>query len=622
MTGMPGSLRLPVRRPVRVSAAALALVLLGGAAVALGGAEVSGRPAAAAAATNASIVIPRDAMAKGYLTRRVSITPGGRLSVVNLDTVEHTVTSTDVGSNQKLLFDVEVPPGATVSIPSASLLASGQYAFYCRFHPNMRGVLTVSGTAGGVGPVAQKFTQPLVLPPVMTGRKIDLTEKRALVRVLPQGPRTPMWTFDGSYPGPTIRRPAGHATTVVVVNRLPRSAGSTTLHLHGGHHASRYDGQPDSYLVRHGASRAYRFPLRERGRPVPGAFLWYHDHRMDHTTRNNWHGLQGMFIIDDPRERALRLPSGRHDVPLMVSDRSFRPDGELAGVQAPPMVMDHGTMAYTGPHAPPGDGTFGDHILVNGRYAPYFKVTASRYRLRLLNSSAMSAYEFALSDGRPLVQIGTGASLLPRAVVRQSILLGPGQRADVIVDFHRESGQHVQLQSIARTVPGTRGATGTRVGALMEFRVGKTVADRSRIPDKLLAPPRLRIPRKVAKTWVFGLSHTRSGASYWSINGRSYDPHRVDHVVKLGTVERWRFRNTSTMTHWVHLHEEQWHLVSRDGHAPPASERGLTDTWRLDPGEVIDVAARFTDYTGVFMLHCHMLDHEDHGMMAQFKVVR
>jgi FtsP/CotA-like multicopper oxidase with cupredoxin domain len=100
-----------------------------------------------------------------------------------------------------------------------------------------------------------------------------------------------------------------------------------------------------------------------------------------------------------------------------------------------------------------------------------------------------------------------------------------------------------------------------------------------------------------------------------------FDPDRVDHQVALGSVERWRLRNTSDMTHYVHLHEEQWQTVSRNGRRPPPWEQGYEDTWRLDPGETVDVAARFTDYAGLFMVHCHMLDHEDHGMMAQFEVV-
>jgi FtsP/CotA-like multicopper oxidase with cupredoxin domain len=125
----------------------------------------------------------------------------------------------------------------------------------------------------------------------------------------------------------------------------------------------------------------------------------------------------------------------------------------------------------------------------------------------------------------------------------------------------------------------------------------------------------------VAKTWTFGLDGDEHHGSFWSINGKAFDPERVDHRARLDTVERWRFRNTSDVTHYVHIHAEQWRTLLRDGKAPPAWERGLEDTWRLEPGEEVEVAARFTDYTGPFMIHCHMLDHEDHGMMARFDVV-
>ena len=109
--------------------------------------------------------------------------------------------------------------------------------------------------------------------------------------------------------------------------------------------------------------------------------------------------------------------------------------------------------------------------------------------------------------------------------------------------------------------------------------------------------------------------------TYWTVNGKPFDPHRVDVEVPLGSTQTWLLKNVSPITHYIHLHEEQWHTISRDGKRPPPWERGLEDTWRLDPGETVKVAAQFTDYTGVFMLHCHMLDHEDDGMMAQFAVV-
>ena len=108
----------------------------------------------------------------------------------------------------------------------------------------------------------------------------------------------------------------------------------------------------------------------------------------------------------------------------------------------------------------------------------------------------------------------------------------------------------------------------------------------------------------------------------WAINGKAYSADRIDHRVKLGSRETWVLRNTSDMTHYVHIHQEQWRTVSRNGKRPPPWERGLEDTWKVDPGERVVVAARFTDDTGRFMIHCHMLDHEDHGMMATFLVTR
>jgi FtsP/CotA-like multicopper oxidase with cupredoxin domain len=155
----------------------------------------------------------------------------------------------------------------------------------------------------------------------------------------------------------------------------------------------------------------------------------------------------------------------------------------------------------------------------------------------------------------------------------------------------------------------------------MQFRVSDAAADRSRLPATLPSPRLVPAPKRVSKTWTFGLSGNEHHGTFWSINDRAFDPERVDHRARLGTVERWRFRNVSDMTHYVHIHAEQWRTIARDGLPPPPWERGLEDTWRLDPGDVVVVAARFTDFPGAFMVHCHMLDHEDHGMMAQFEVL-
>ena len=562
-----------------------------------------------------TIVIEVGGAVSGFFPATVTLERGGVLTVENNDNVTHSITSEAVGNQGDPLFDMLVPAHRTRTLVLPPTLGAGEYAFYCSFHPHMRGTLLVTGQPGEA-PQPPAFEQALRIPQVLTGDTITIPLRRTAVRVMPHGPKTRMWTYGGSFPGPTIKRPTGSVTQVTFVNGLPTRAGSMSVHQHGGHHSSADDGQPTRFLIRKGSRRTYTYPLVNGGKPEPAAFRFYHDHRMDRTARNNWRGLQGMFVVTDEREDRLGLPSGRYDVPLHVSERSLTAGNQLTD-PFPSRVM-HAWM--TGSQAPPNDGTVGKRILVNGQFAPYLRVEPGRYRLRLLNASLFSAYDFALSSGRPFVQVGTGSGLLPRKVVRHDVLLGPAQRADVVVDFRGLENTDVLLSSIPRS-DGTVG-TGSRSAAIMQFRVRGHTRDRSRVPDRLRPLPPLDVPSKVAMTWAFDLASHGHHGSHWSINGKLFDPQRVDHRVRMGSTERWRLRNTSDMTHYVHLHEEQWRTVSRNGKPPPPWERGFEDTWRLDPGEYVDVAATFTDFPGLFMVHCHMLDHEDHGMMAQFEVVR
>jgi FtsP/CotA-like multicopper oxidase with cupredoxin domain len=561
-----------------------------------------------------TIVIPLGGAASGFSPQDVSVERGGQLTVVNDDNMTHSVTSEAVGTQGDPLFDVVVPSHATRTLVLPATLGAGEFAFYCSFHPSMRGRLTITGEPGEV-PEPPQFEQPLRLPPVLTGSNLTIDMRRAEVQVMPHGPKTRMWTYGGTFPGPTIKRPTGSSTKVTFVHDLPKKAGSLTVHQHGGHQSSADDGQPTRQLIKRGSRRTYTFPLRDHGKPMPAGFRFYHDHRMDRTARNNWRGLQGMFLVTDEREDELGLPSGAFDLPLHFSDRSFTADNQLTDPFPSPVMHEW----MTGPQAPPDDATVGKRILVNGQFAPYLRVKPGLYRLRLLNAALFSAYDFSLSDGRPFVQVGTGNGLLPRSVVRQDLLLGPAQRADVVVDFRGQRGENVLLSTIPRS-DGDVG-TGSRSAAIMQFRVRGHAHQHARVPDRLRPAPRLHVPGKVAMTWTFDLTDHGHHGSFWSINGKMFDPDRVDHRVRLGAVERWRLRNTSEVTHYVHLHEEQWRTISRNGERPPPWERGFEDTWRLDPGETVEVAARFTDYPGLFMVHCHMLDHEDHGMMAQFEVV-
>ena len=569
-----------------------------------------------------AVVVGPGGAVTGYDTKVVVITQGTKLTFVNLDEIAHTVTAVARDASGAPLFSGNALPGTTSEVVGTDKLAPGTYSFYCQFHPNMQGTLIVEGQ-GNSGTKAAKptFNQPLRLPKVLTGSHLTIPVKEADVRVMPDGPKTVMWTYGGSYPGPTIRRPTGHKTTVTFVNKLPMSVGDITVHLHGDHHASSSDGQPDSFLIPPGSWRTYTYPLTDGGKPERAAFDFYHDHRMDETGRNNWNGLQGMFITSDARERSLPLPKGKYDVPLQVTDRSFDGANQLTEPFPHPGDGYSGVQnKFVGPYAAPGDATVGDHILVDGEYGPHFDVGTHRYRLRLLNSSNFQSYDFKLSSGQPFVQIGTGAALLPKPVVRNDILLGPSQRADVIVDFTHSYGKRIVLESVPRT-DGQPGGIGTPDAPIMQFRVTKHVADHTRIPSTLEPLPKLSPPATPNMVWTFGLGGDANSGTYWTVNGHRYDPTRIDATVPLGSTQTWLLQNLSPITHYIHLHEEAWQTILRDGRPAPPDE-AVEDTWRLDPGESVEVAAKFTDYTGVFMVHCHMLDHEDHGMMAQFAVVK
>jgi spore coat protein A, manganese oxidase len=568
---------------------------------------------AAAATPPPTIRIPRLGAVFGFKPKTLTINKGHNVRVINNDSTTHTVTANKHNARNRPLFNVRMPAHSTRTLIT-SKLAPGRYGFHCTIHPNMTGVLIVKGKGGGISGAKQTFNTRLRIPRVLTGSRVHLAIRRTQVQVFAHGPATWMWTYGGSYPAPTIRRPGGQDTKVTVTDYLPGSDGRFTVHLHGDHHQSIDDGRPNDNLITSGHSVTYDYPLTDSGGPERAGFLYYHDHRMGFTGRNNWMGMQGMFIIDNAgAEHGLGLPSGSYDVPIMVSDRSFNNKNQLT------VPFSHsGAMVTTGPTSPPNDTTVGDRILVNGTYAPHFAVATHRYRLRLLNASNFQSYDFKLSDGRAFTQIGSGDSLLPHRVTRKDILLGPSQRADVIVNFGGELHKNVVLKSVPRVNRPTNGI-GTPTASLMQFRVTRSVKDGSRVPFTLRQPPKLASVNNTF-TWRIGVVHKSTG-SYWTINGKMFAPKRVDHTVKLGSTEQWTLVNNTNVTHYLHLHEEQWQTISRDGHAPAPWEKGLQDTWKLDPGEQVVVQATFTDYTGEFMLHCHMLDHEDHGLMAQFDVV-
>ncbi|WP_062347536.1 multicopper oxidase family protein [Herbidospora yilanensis] len=437
-------------------------------------------------------------------------------------------------------------------------------------------------------PLPEPFAVPLPVPPVARPVRrgdadhYDLTARQAVAAILP-GLRTPVWGYDGVFPGPTIETRRDRRTVVRLTNGL---AEPTVLHLHGGHTPAASDGHPAD-LVLPGATREYDYPMTQRA-----ATLWYHDHRMDHTGPQVWRGLAGLFLVRDDEEDALPLPKGEREIPLVICDRSFAADGTMPypGVPGRPGAKE----AYMG-------GVLGDVTLVNGAPWPVLKVARARYRLRVVNASNARPYE--LSTGGPIVQIGTDGGLLPAPRTLDSVRLAPGERADLVVDFaaHR-IGDRVELRDLADD------------GRVMRFDVDRDAPDDSAIPAVLSRVDRLD-PASATATRDFEFtSGNLHGGTGWLINGKPYAADRVDATVKLGATEIWRF--TSDVSHPIHLHLAHFQVIA-DGTPNPEWK----DTVELREAQTLEVIARFDGYPGRYVFHCHNLEHEDMAMMATFDVI-
>ncbi|MFC7584623.1 multicopper oxidase family protein [Nonomuraea antimicrobica] len=285
-------------------------------------------------------------------------------------------------------------------------------------------------------PLPPPFQVPLPLPPVLKPvatsdgtDRYEITQRETTAEILP-GVRTPLWTYEGTFPGPTIESRRGRPVTVTHRNTLPVP---TVVHLHGGRTPADSDGYPTDLVLPEGwqephqqmghgmqpghgmrdpravvttLTRSYTFPLDQRP-----TLLWYHDHRMDFTAPAIWRGLAGLQIVRDDAEDALGLPAGPRELPLMIADRAFAADGGLAYPALDPTLR-----VRPGVHEPYVAGVLGDVILVNGAPWPVHEVDAARYRLRVLNASNARHYELeaVTDDGRrlDLVQIGADQGLL------------------------------------------------------------------------------------------------------------------------------------------------------------------------------------------------------------------
>jgi spore coat protein A, manganese oxidase len=435
------------------------------------------------------------------------------------------------------------------------------------------------------------FQRPLTVPPVArpvrsTGDTdfYQITQRQADVEIIP-GTRTRIWGYDGVFPGPTIKARAGRRVLVEQRNDLTVD---TSVHQHGGNHPAADDGHPTD-VIEPGSSKIYYYPNIQ-----PAATLWYHEHAHHNEARGVYMGLAGLYLLSDEHEDSLRLPRGDYDVPLVMADRLFAPDGSLI---------------FT-----PDDGPthLRKTILVNGRPWPYFEVGARKYRFRVVNASNERIYRMCLSTGDEMVQIASDAGLLPGPVGVSSIDMVPGERVEIIVDFSRyRPGSRLMLRNALGEDPLTQ--------TVMRFDVVGAEPDDSRIPDTLRPLPP---PEKPAAERDFVMSLDLTKVQF-VINGKAFDPNRIDVRPRLGSSEIWRIHNADTLLgidHSFHTHLASFRVLDRNGKAPRPGEFGWKDTVWVPPGETVRILPRFVDFPGRFVYHCHFLGHV-HSMMATMEVV-
>jgi spore coat protein A, manganese oxidase len=437
------------------------------------------------------------------------------------------------------------------------------------------------------------FAVPLRIPPVLTPMAstpsadyYSIKIRETTAEIFP-GLRTPVLTYGGSFPGPTIKVRRNRRAVVTHRNALGMPV---TVHLHGGHVPAGSDGHPSEEIAP-GGKRSYDYPNAQRG-----ATLWYHDHTHHMEGEHVFRGLSGLYLLEDPAERRLRLPAGRYDVPLILRDARFDENGAF--------VYEMNDFA--------GRTT----LLVNGRVQPYLKVAGRKYRLRLVNGSNDRAFRLQLRGGGDLVQIASDGGLLAEPVAAPFVDLWPGERAEVVVDFARyEAGTGVVLENAFGETPSTR--------EVMRFDVGRRRIDDSRVPDVLAEiPPVVEPAGAVVRDVVLNLD---LASGHFLINGKPFDPDRVDFTIKEGSTEIWRITNTDTaftIPHNLHLHLVQFRVLDRDGQPPAPAERGWKDTVTVMPGSTVRVVATFAGYTGRYLYHCHLLDHGSMSMMATMEIVR
>jgi len=431
--------------------------------------------------------------------------------------------------------------------------------------------------------------------------------------VTPNGSwQTPMMRYNGLQLPPVIKAKRGTQMSVNVKNNLGEA---TTVHWHGFKIPAIEDGGPDNPIAA-GVSRTYRFTLAQAAGP-----LWFHPHAHGTTATQVYNGLAGGFIVTDDISASLesgrQIPAGAYDIPMLIQDRRFAADNG-SGTRA---------LAYQANVA----GMLGDHVLINGVEMPGLRVETRQYRFRLFNGSNARTYDIALGDGRVFNIVATDGGLLNTPVPSNHVMLGAGERAEIVVNFGAYApGDSVLLVSRAFSAVGPGGGGSLANGAafnMMRFDVTTAVTDDvvlyTALPTNADINTRLTAAdASVTRSFVMSMNMVMGQGMRFLINGRSFDITRVDERVASGATEIWDISNTSPMAHPFHAHAIQWQILDRNGVPASGIDLGWKDTVLVQPNERVRFIGRFDPVInkGKYMYHCHILEHEEAGMMGIFEV--
>src|SRR5215475_6356849 len=444
------------------------------------------------------------------------------------------------------------------------------------------------------------FSHRLAIPPLapshldQTGRRVfDLRAEQGSTQFRP-GPATATWGINGDYLGPTLRVTRGEKVLIHVRNDLPEA---TTMHWHGMELPAVMDGGPHQ-VIAPGTTWSPSWTISQ-----PAATLWYHPHPDGHTAEHVYHGLAGMFIIDDPETGTPLLPHryGIDDIPVIVQDKNFGSGNRLS-------------LRPSG-----GTGILGDTIAVNGTISPYQPVATGKVRLRILNASNARIYNFGLPGSRPFTLIGGDGGLLPAPLAVHRLQLSPGDRAEIIVTMR--PGERLTLRSyppdLGAGFLGDRFAGGDDSFDILQLRAARHLTPSPAIPATLVPAPRLT-STDTGITRSFELTGHQ-------INGQMMDMSRIDFTATADATETWQVTNHDGEPHSFHVHGVQFQVQSLNDAAPPPDYSGWQDTIFLKPGStarIIVPLPRYANPRHPYMYHCHLLFHEDQGMMGQFLITR